>query len=98
MDRHQKESKNQDSNYSKEDIKRYRLIERAYTTGEIACIWGVSVQSVKKCIDEGYLRAFTLPQSGWRRVANSELVDVMIAHNIPLSGLDRYVHERKGKR
>ncbi|MBS3080051.1 hypothetical protein J4221_01145 [Candidatus Pacearchaeota archaeon] len=78
-----------------DNIQRYRSIDRIYTTGEIARIWEVSIKSVIKCIDSGHLKAVRFTTKGFRRVSNSDLVDCMVNHNIPLNGLDRYVRERE---
>lgn len=53
------------------------------TTGKVARICRVSCRTAAKWIDSGLLAGWRLPGSRDRRVARSELLKFMAAHDMP---------------
>ncbi|MCH2134324.1 MAG: helix-turn-helix domain-containing protein [Phycisphaerales bacterium] len=60
------------------------LAKRAYTTGEVASLTGLSQQTVIRCFDAGRINGFRVPGSATRRIPREELVRFMQANGIPL--------------
>lgn len=56
----------------------------SYTTGEIAEILGLNINTVIKWFDSGMLKGFRLPGSNERRVPFEALKDFMRTYNLPL--------------
>ena len=54
------------------------------TTGRIAKRCGVSVGTVKKWIDKGILKGYTLPGGKARRVTNNEFMKFITNYNITI--------------
>lgn len=59
-------------------------LKSSYTTGEIAEILGLNINTVIKWFDSGMLKGFRLPGSNERRVPLEALKDFMRAYNLPL--------------
>lgn len=59
--------------------------KRIYTTGDIARIFDVNINTVVKWFEEGMLKGYKLPNSTARRVPRAELVDFMVSRNIPMT-------------
>lgn len=55
---------------------------RVLTTGQVAQIFSVNINTVIKWFDEGKLGGFRLPRSNERRIYRESVVDFMTAHGI----------------
>ena len=62
---------------------------KTYTTGDAAEICMCSQQSIIKCIDNGIIKGYRLPDSTHRRILASELYDHMVKNNIPLNNFPK---------
>ena len=76
------------------DVKR----KSSYTTGEIAKLLGININTVIKWFDEGQLKGFRLPGSKERRVPYETLKDFMRTHDLPLDLLPAPGEPIKGYR
>lgn len=56
---------------------------KAYTSGDIANICGVSLRTVIRWIEKGELKGFKLPGRGNNRVSEENLINFLKAHDIP---------------
>ena len=71
----------------------------SHTTGEIAEILGININTVIKWFDKGRLKGFRLPGSNERRVPLDALKDFMRTYGLPLEMLPAtYEKERVYKR
>ncbi|WP_415893678.1 response regulator [Neptuniibacter sp. PT8_73] len=57
---------------------------KAYTSGDVAKICGVSLRTVIRWIEKGELKGFKLPGRGNNRVSEDNLINFLKAHDIPL--------------
>lgn len=64
------------------------LEKEILTTGQIAKICKVAPRTVSKWFDSGRLKGYRVPGSQDRRIPKSYLIDFLVAHNMPLCGLD----------
>lgn len=60
----------------------------AYTTGEIAKLCNVTINTVVKWFETGVLKGYKLPSSGARRIKRTELLEFMRKHNIPTDAIE----------
>jgi len=60
----------------------------AYTTGEVAKLCNVTINTVVKWFESGVLKGYKLPKSGARRIKRTELLEFMRAHNIPTAAIE----------
>jgi excisionase family DNA binding protein len=63
------------------------VTKKAYTTGEVASLTGLSQQTVIRCFDKGRLQGFRVPGSASRRIPRASLIQFMKAHQIPIDGV-----------
>jgi len=61
----------------------------AYTTGDVARICSVTINTVVKWFETGSLKGYKIPGSGARRIPHENLLEFMKKHGMPLRGLDR---------
>jgi excisionase family DNA binding protein len=59
-------------------------MKKIYTTGDVAKLLGVNINTVIKWFDEGVLAGFRLPGSADRRIPASSLLKFMGANGIPM--------------
>lgn len=55
---------------------------RVFTTGQVARVFSVNINTVIKWFDEGKLKGFRLPRSNERRIYRESVVEFMKAHEI----------------
>ncbi|HDH97100.1 MAG TPA: helix-turn-helix domain-containing protein [Proteobacteria bacterium] len=72
--------------------------KNSYTTGEIARILGININTVIKWFDDEQLKGFRLPGSLERRVPYEALKDFMRSHNLPLELLPAPEESERGYR
>ena len=60
------------------------MAKKAFTTGEVAKLTGLSQQTVIRCFDSGRIGGFRIPGSTSRRIPREELIRFMGEHDIPL--------------
>ena len=63
-------------------------MKSVYTTGEVADICNVSLQTVIRCFDSGKLKGFRVPGSKYRRIPHDSLLLFMRENHIPTAGLE----------
>lgn len=61
--------------------------QAVYTTGEVAKICKVSLQTIIRCFDKGSLKGFRVPGSRHRRIPRDKLEKFMKESGIPLEYL-----------
>lgn len=61
----------------------------AFTTGDVARICRVTINTVVKWFDTGELEGYRLPSSKARRVSRKELLNFMKKHKLPMDELAR---------
>ena len=66
-----------------------KLSKDVLTTGEVAKICNVSLRTVIKWFDKGYLKGYIIPGTKDRRIPRSELVDFMKANKMPIRPLEQ---------
>ncbi len=59
-----------------------------FTTGEVARICGISIQTVIRAFDAKAIKGYLIPGSSHRRITRVGLIAFMEKHNIPLSRID----------
>ena len=59
-------------------------MKKIYTTGEVAKLLGININTVIKWFDDGKIEGFRLPGSRERRITHSALLQFMNGNNIPL--------------
>jgi len=64
------------------------LRKKAFTTGEVAKLCNVTINTVVKWFESGELKGYKLPSSGARRIPREELVKFMKKHGIPTGELE----------
>jgi len=60
--------------------------KRIFTTGDIAKIFEVNINTVVKWFEEGLLKGYKLPNSTARRVPRAELIEFMVNREVPVVG------------
>lgn len=74
---------------------------RVFTTGQVAKIFSVNINTVIKWFDEGKLKGFRLPRSNERRIYRESVTDFMAAHDISLELLrifdEEYSNRKRGR-
>ena len=73
--------------------------KKVYTTGEVARLLGININTVIKWFDEGDIKGFRLPKSNERRIPITSLRSFMETHTIPMDLLEedspmRRMHQR----
>lgn len=63
---------------------------RVFTTGQVARIFSVNINTVIKWFDTGRLEGFRLPRSNERRIYRESVAEFMDAHGISPALLDRF--------
>ena len=71
---------------------------RVYTTGQVAKIFTVNINTVIKWFDEGKLAGFRLPRSNERRIYRESVLEFMRAHDISESLLHAFDEERASRK
>lgn len=71
---------------------------RVFTTGQVAKIFSVNINTVIKWFDDGKLEGFRLPRSNERRIYRESVLEFMKAHDISLDLLQAFDDERRTKR
>ena len=66
-----------------------KLSKDVLTTGEVAKICNVSLRTVIKWFDKGFLNGYVIPGTKDRRIPRSELIDFMKANKMPISPLEQ---------
>lgn len=64
------------------------LRKKAFTTGEVAKLCNVTINTVVKWFETGYLKGYKVPGSGARRIPREELIKFMKEHGIPTGELE----------
>ena len=59
-------------------------MKKIYTTGEVAKLLGININTVIKWFDDGKIEGFRLPGSRERRITHNALLQFMNGNNIPL--------------
>ena len=62
--------------------------ESVFTTGKVAKLCGVTINTVVKWFDSGALQGYRIPSSGDRRIPRKNLVEFMKSHSFPLGELE----------
>jgi len=62
--------------------------KKIYTTGEVAKLLGININTVIKWFDDGRIQGFRLPTSNDRRIPVSNLISFMRQHSIPMDLLE----------
>jgi len=63
-------------------------MKKVYTTGEVAKLLGININTVIKWFDDGKINGFRLPGSRERRITHSALLSFMKTNKIPLELID----------
>lgn len=74
---------------------------RVFTTGQVARIFSVNINTVIKWFDEGKLKGFRLPRSNERRIYRESVIEFMKEHEIStdlLRVFDEEISSRKRAR
>ncbi|MCZ7582782.1 MAG: PilZ domain-containing protein [Deltaproteobacteria bacterium] len=74
------------------------MTKKIFTTGEVARLLGININTVIKWFDEGKIRGFRLPTSHDRRIPVANLVSFMETHGIPLDLLNMETPMRRKDR
>lgn len=59
-------------------------MQEVFTTGEVADICGVSLQTVIRCFDAGKIEGFRVPGSKFRKIPRRSLIKFMKENSVPL--------------
>lgn len=75
------------------------MSKKVFTTGEVARLLGININTAIKWFDSGELKGFRLPGSNERRITLAGLHEFMVRNHIPLDLLEedtpmRRVHRR----
>ncbi|MBN1393056.1 MAG: response regulator [Sedimentisphaerales bacterium] len=62
-------------------------MQEVFTTGEVADICGVSLQTVIRCFDAGKIEGFRVPGSKFRKIPRHSLLKFMKENDVPLEKL-----------
>jgi len=62
--------------------------KKAFTTGEVAKLCNVTINTVVKWFETGQLKGYKVPSSGARRIPREELIKFMKKHGIPTGELE----------
>lgn len=65
-------------------VQKPTLSALVFTSGAIARLYGMSITTVNRWIDQGYLRGFLIPGSRHRRVTGAELLRCAREQGLPL--------------
>lgn len=71
---------------------------RVFTTGQVARVFSVNINTVIKWFDEGKLKGFRLPRSNERRIYRESVLEFMEAHDISTDLLRVFDEEQATKR
>jgi len=71
---------------------------RVFTTGQVARIFSVNINTAIKWFDEGKLKGFRLPRSNERRIYRESVVEFMEDHDISIELLRVYDTEESNKK
>ena len=74
---------------------------RVFTTGQVAKVFSVNINTVIKWFDEGKLEGFRLPRSNERRIYRESVLEFMDTHDIApalLESFDLRASARSGRR
>ncbi|MBU0551769.1 PilZ domain-containing protein [Myxococcota bacterium] len=71
---------------------------RVFTTGQVAQVVNVNINTAIKWFDEGKLEGYRLPRSKERRIYRESLVAFMERHDISSDLLERFEHHRATRR
>ncbi len=71
--------------------KQKNSVAEILTTGQIAKICRVDPRTVNRWIDEGILKAYELPVTGFKRVCIEDFLTFLRAHKIPLAEEHRHL-------
>jgi excisionase family DNA binding protein len=58
--------------------------KKVFTTGEVAKLLGININTVIKWFDDGQIKGFRLPISNDRRIPKANLKNFMLEHGIPM--------------
>lgn len=72
------------------------FMKKVFTTGEVAKVLGININTVIKWFDQGEIEGFKLPVSGERRIPYDSLIEFLKKNDIPLSLLE--IKQRKERR
>jgi PilZ domain len=64
------------------------MAKKVHTTGEVARLIGVNINTVIKWFDDGKIGGFKLPFSNERRISAGQLHSFMVKHKIPMDLLN----------
>ena len=64
-------------------------MKKIYTTGEVAKILGLNINTIIKWFDDGKIKGFKLPGSNERRIPAKSLTEFMQVNDIPLDFLEK---------
>lgn len=70
-------------------------MKKIYTTGEVAKILGLNINTIIKWFDDGKIKGFKLPGSNERRIPAKSLMEFMRQNEIPLDFLESEGYEVK---
>ncbi len=71
------------------------MSKKVYTTGEVARLLGVNINTVIKWFDENKIGGFRLPFSNERRISAGQLHSFMVKHKIPMDLLNEETPMRR---
>jgi len=71
------------------------MAKHVYTTGEVAKLLGVNINTIIKWFDEGTISGFRLPNSKERRITLSNLRTFMVNNGIPMDLLEADSPQRR---
>lgn len=71
---------------------------RVFTTGQVARIFSVNINTVIKWFDENKLKGFRLPRSNERRIYRESVIEFMKEHEISTDLLRMFDEEEHNKR
>jgi excisionase family DNA binding protein len=73
-------------------------MQRVYTTGQVARVFNVNINTVIKWFDEGKLEGFRLPRSNERRIYRASVTSFMEEHGISPDLLHEFDEQRSKRR
>jgi excisionase family DNA binding protein len=75
-------------------------MKKIYTTGEVAKILGLNINTIIKWFDDGKIKGFKLPGSNERRIPAKSLMEFMRVNEIPMDFLEKegYVPENEDRK
>ncbi len=71
---------------------------RVFTTGQVARVFSVNINTVIKWFDDGKLKGFRLPRSNERRIYRESVVEFMTEHDISQELLRVFDDEQSAKK